>query len=129
METVEEQMEYGDHCVHGTNVGTPGGADLMCQLCELGLTEWVEDPLLELQVKIHYTTENVEKDIPWSASRVYPLRIRMSTLLEEFDDTVDKLVQEMARFEDMVCAHERVKADPKWRLHPVEKGYWDEPQG
>ncbi len=39
-ETVEEQIEYGDHCEpHGNPVGTPGGADVMCQLCELGLTD------------------------------------------------------------------------------------------
>jgi len=38
METLTEQIEYGGYCVHGTNTGTPGGADLMCGACEAGQT-------------------------------------------------------------------------------------------
>ena len=38
MESLQEQIEYGDRCIHGTNIGTPGGADLMCGACEEGLT-------------------------------------------------------------------------------------------
>jgi hypothetical protein len=51
MESVEEQIEYGNHCgPHGNPVGTPGGADIMCQLCEDGLTTWVEDPSWSLRL-------------------------------------------------------------------------------
>ena len=38
MESVQEQLEYGDSCMHGTGIGTSGGADLMCHLCESWLT-------------------------------------------------------------------------------------------
>ena len=39
MESVAEQIEYGiDICIHGRNLGTPGGADLMCGDCEAGFT-------------------------------------------------------------------------------------------
>lgn len=45
METIREQIAMGRHCVHGTAVGTPGGADLMCGRCEDGATRWVPTPL------------------------------------------------------------------------------------
>lgn len=51
-ETVQEQMEYGSYCKHGTNVGTPGGADLMCHNCEMGYDTWYDDPAWILQVKL-----------------------------------------------------------------------------
>lgn len=39
MESVAEQIEYGMNiCIHGRNLGTPGGADLMCGDCEAGFT-------------------------------------------------------------------------------------------
>lgn len=38
MEPLWEQVAYGDHCMHGTAIGTPGGADLMCGPCEMGMT-------------------------------------------------------------------------------------------
>lgn len=43
-ETIEEQIEYGNRCEpHGNPTGTPGGADIMCSQCEMGLTTWVQD--------------------------------------------------------------------------------------
>lgn len=42
-EELWEQVIYGDHCVHGTPIGTPGGADLMCMWCEDGYTHWLDD--------------------------------------------------------------------------------------
>lgn len=49
MESLREQIEYGGHCSpHGTAIGTPGGADLMCGLCEQGLTRWVPEVRYEL---------------------------------------------------------------------------------
>jgi hypothetical protein len=32
----------GGHCVHGTAIGTPGGADLMCGACEDERTNLVD---------------------------------------------------------------------------------------
>jgi hypothetical protein len=49
-EELWEQVIYGRHCVHGTPVGTPGGADLMCGLCEDGLDRWVDDTWTEYRV-------------------------------------------------------------------------------
>ena len=42
MESIEEQVRYGGHCVHGTAIGTPGGADLMCGACEDGYTNLID---------------------------------------------------------------------------------------
>lgn len=51
METREEQARYGGHCTpHGIMVGTPGGEDLMCGLCEMGFTNWVPDPSWVLRI-------------------------------------------------------------------------------
>lgn len=41
METLREQLELGGWCIHGTQVGTPGGADLVCRYCEDNWT-WEE---------------------------------------------------------------------------------------
>lgn len=38
----------GDHCIHGTYVGTPGGGDYLCGLCEEGWTYWVKAPWYQL---------------------------------------------------------------------------------
>ena len=44
-ETDQEQLEYGNvTCVHGMNLGTPGGADFMCGECESGFDKRVECP-------------------------------------------------------------------------------------
>ena len=50
METAQEQAHYGGRCIHGTATGTPGGADLMCQLCELGYFDWIEVPRYSLML-------------------------------------------------------------------------------
>jgi len=52
MESLQEQIEYGTWCMHGQPLGTPCGADLMCGLCEDGLTHWVEDPYLTLELTL-----------------------------------------------------------------------------
>jgi hypothetical protein len=51
MESIQEQVEYGGRCQHGTAIGTPGGADLMCGLCEDGFDTWVEDPYFTLTIR------------------------------------------------------------------------------
>jgi len=38
MESLQEQIEYGDHCVHGNAIGTPSGYDILCGRCENGET-------------------------------------------------------------------------------------------
>ena len=47
-ESIWEQVVYGDRCMHGTPIGTPGGADLMCGYCEDGYTTWVPERTFEL---------------------------------------------------------------------------------
>lgn len=47
-ESLNEQIQYGMRCQHGTSLGTPGGADLMCGYCEDGLDVWVDDPRFRL---------------------------------------------------------------------------------
>ena len=37
----------GDHCIHGTYIGTPSGADYICGFCEDGLTRRVSRTVYE----------------------------------------------------------------------------------
>ena len=39
-EDMRDMELYGRRCMHGVNVGTPGGFDLMCGFCEDGYTQW-----------------------------------------------------------------------------------------
>lgn len=68
-ESIAEQMEYGDHCKHGTNIGTPGGADLMCHWCEMGMDTWVNNPRFELMFEVkwndHVLLQATKTNISW----------------------------------------------------------------
>lgn len=74
-ESIHEQMEYGSRCRHGVNLGTPGGADLMCGYCEMGLDTWVEDPLWQLQFSVtwdgHQLVPPTATDIQWRESGTF----------------------------------------------------------
>ena len=52
METRQEQAHYGDRCTpHGVAIGTPGGYDILCGLCEAGLFDWIESPRYALTLE------------------------------------------------------------------------------
>ena len=66
MESLREQILYGDHCMHGTAIGTPGGADLMCGYCEDGMTTWHEDIGYTLWFRFTDQDLNDDMGVPWS---------------------------------------------------------------
>jgi len=116
-ETVEEQMEYGTLCVHGRNLGTPGGADLMCGWCEDGYTHWVDDPSYMLYVGFRQVP-------PKEAAFAMPISWRQSELTKgevDWGYVADCLGVGMAGMSPEM-------AGPfQWRVYQVEGGYWDVP--
>jgi len=115
-ETVEEQMYYGDHCKHGTNIGTPGGADLMCQLCELGLDTWVANPAYEMMFEItwddHVLLQPTATGVRWRAK-------------DDHDFTLSKIM-------NLVEEHQRIASESDavivatYSVEQRDSGYWAE---
>lgn len=101
-ETVAEQLLYGDHCRHGTNIGTPGGADLMCQPCEMGLFRWVNDPLYTL------TLDGISF-LGWN--------FRVSEM-----GKADRAKAKVRRWLRMHSHH----WDGVWEMRQLDAGYWTE---
>ena len=120
METVAEQMEYGRTCVHGYNLGTPGGADLMCPLCEDGYTKWVDDPQYGLAFTFgdldEWTTRRVayESGISWSESEGIEVGIERFTQRMEAIYDIDGFEDYMGKF--------------RWQFVKTHNGYWTQPR-
>lgn len=106
-EPLHEQIGYGSYCRHGTNIGTPGGADLMCGYCEMGLTKWVADPLYRLYIHGQVPIPMVS----WRLSEI-------NTVLTM---SVKRRIVHLKRLG-------RVAAEAQWELEMVEieSGYWEE---
>ncbi len=119
METVAEQIEYGTRCVHGHNVGTPGGADLMCPLCEDGYTKWVEDPSYSLAFTFgdldEWATRQaaLEGYVSWRESE--DIDEGMARLRRQVESVFD-----IDGFEDMMHKF-------RWQFVKVHNGYWTQP--
>lgn len=107
----------GDHCMHGTYIGTPCGADYICGLCEDGYTKWVSDPrsalLLGFGVDPAQTGHRLEQTA-WRASegpetafqRVLAAAERIQDILGEFQSRED--------YPTLV-----------WVVVQTDGGYWD----
>lgn len=96
METIQEQIEYGSFCKHGTALGTPGGADIMCQLCEIGLDTWVPDPTYRfiMILKHNGTSVEVRRIGPWHESDIntgagWAKLTRLAEIIQEVPDISD----------------------------------------
>ena len=113
-ETDQEQIEMGGYCVpHGNPIGTPGGADIMCHECEMGLTRWVEDPIWALRVgpergEVNFTT----------------FLFRQS----EYDNPSVATLRRMAKMKRflMMFGTEDVLETFTYEMHRVQGGYWAE---
>jgi hypothetical protein len=67
MESIREQMSYGNVCKpHGVNIGTPMGADLMCQLCEMGMDTWVKEKGYTLWFRFDDADLQDDTSVPWT---------------------------------------------------------------
>lgn len=47
-----DELDYGHYCIHGTNIGTPGGTDYLCGLCESGFDTPVSVATYEVGVGV-----------------------------------------------------------------------------
>ena len=114
-ETIEEQIEYGDRCTpHGNPVGTPGGADIMCSLCEGGLTNWVPDQSWVLWIGPK------GGQIGFSS-----FRFRESEYSNPSQTTLRRMVS-MKKFLDMFGTEDEALKPFVYEMHRSNEGYWTE---
>lgn len=103
------------HCIHGTYIGTPGGPDHICQLCEDGMTAWVKDPMYQVVIEFCY---------PNGTSQQMPTRIKW-TLSEQLQDA-DTIGRCMTRVAELAR-----QADPNVQVNVIVErktlGYWKQP--
>lgn len=115
-ESVQEQIEYGDHCRHGVAVGTPGGADLMCHYCEMGMNTWVENPRYALYLTFgqeapEYNDASLE-ELSWRGEPDKQTVAHIMSTARLWQRTVEKL---HAGFPTL-----------HFEVRQTEKGYWSE---
>ena len=115
-ESLNEQIEYGIHCQHGTALGTPGGADLMCGLCEDGLDVWIDDPRFRL----------VEFVSPGCALPFLGFEIQQSTLDEDLSFAWRRLVKAFAPFMEVTDEtwREMKASGYEFGFQQMRSGYW-----
>ena len=124
METLAEQIEYGDHCIHGVNIGTPGGADLMCGLCEDGCNMLHDDPSYTLlltfgQEAPEWNGEGLQETW-WRLSDLDSLvgAGRVWDKIEARAQSWQKTLSEILNREDLPVLF--------WEARLVDHGYWDQ---
>lgn len=104
----------GDFCRHGRYIGTPGGADYMCQLCELGFDRWVADPLWGVMLTFGKPADG-------------PVQYRRVVWWRE-SDGIEKAWGELA---DVAASWEAYATLPAggatlyWEAAKFDEGYWD----
>ena len=108
----------GDRCVHGTYVGTPGGADFMCGLCEDGLDYWVEDPSYELMIGLNDGPAFVAGSAHWLSNIAKRDRwaLRRLVLLRRDIRTFSQLIEDSNR-----------QAVPTFQMRLADSGRWEDP--
>lgn len=121
-----EQQAYGNHCMHGTAVGTPSGADFMCGWCEDGYTHWRDDPLFNLEWRIR-VREGYSKNnewTPWMEGKGKVLRGYGWRESSGFHAAWGVICDAAFTFHNDLPAIEY-----EWRVRQVDDGYWtDEAQ-
>jgi len=118
METLEEQIEYGGRCRHGTAIGTPGGYDLMCGLCEDGFNIFVADPAWSLLLTLGQEAGEYETG-----------SLILHTWRETYDvETVTRQIRRQAdRWDDMTRTGEFNKIPVPtlhWEARRMDSGFW-----
>lgn len=110
MESLQDQITYGRHCVHGVPVGTPGGADLMCGYCEDGDVWWVESPRYGLFIETISTGLTSGAVAEWSDP------------LTADDEYIARAWARISEWVAMAEGHDDVRLIVK----PTRLGYWDQ---
>jgi len=115
-ETLQEQIEYGSRCKpHGVPLGTPGGADLMCGLCESGMTTWVADKHYEL---VYYA--NVDWPIKFGSLGYESDGINADNIFEWVLEVVEDIVPDHNLEDWQLLA----RLGWKWGVRVESNGYW-----
>jgi hypothetical protein len=120
-ESLQEQIEYGSRCMHGTALGTPGGADLMCGLCESGLTEWVPDP----KYGLGFTYGDID---PYSM-RQQARHSRVSWWGSDDPSIGWALIWEQVKsLSEVTTSEDKTIVNMlRWQAIKIEDGYWVDP--
>lgn len=122
-ETLLEQIGYGRTCMHGTKIGTLGGVDLLCGMCEAGFTVWVEDPQWAMFIRF-----GIWDHLEWSApGRGDQARVHWSES-DSPRNAIYRILQEARRIEAIATRHgqEFPQGLVTYGVFKVADGYWAE---
>jgi hypothetical protein len=120
-ESVEEQIEYGGYCsTHGNPIGTPGGADIMCHLCEVGFTKWVENPEYTLQMRLMSPGKPLYYQGAWISLGPGFLTIRESQMVK-----ANRTLLKIRKYLLVFAGHSPYDGIFEWRMKQTGDGYWD----
>jgi hypothetical protein len=109
MESEREQLLYGNRCKHGTNIGTPSGADFMCQYCEDGADTWVPDPFFELK----YGLDLMARPVTLAGWHQSDSKAKWAQLTEEW-----------TKADALWVSPEALAQNPTFEAVMVSDGYW-----
>ena len=105
----------GSYCVHNHYIGTPGGADFMCGLCEDGLTYFVSDPAYRLVITVADSSFPSDSKV-WRSDLTDPPRYALKALA--------RLRREMRSVS--VIATDTV-IPVTFRMEEADGGRWEDP--
>jgi len=84
-----DELDYGRYCQHGTNIGTPGGSDYLCGLCEDGLNKRVPVTIYGACYAVAYLDNPYKNE--WPTLKGYgseaEMRRAVETMSAEMDHT------------------------------------------
>lgn len=119
METRTEQATYGMRCDHGAPLGTPGGYDLTCHLCESGLTHWYADPMYAMQMGLP------DENMPWWPE-LPNMSIATTAMWRASDLTGPNACMTMRRklqkWDDLLG-----EGNVEYQVVKIDEGYWGQP--
>jgi hypothetical protein len=115
-----EQLIYGDVCKHGTAIGTPGGADFLCGLCESGMDYWIPEPSFQV-----FMAFNPDHDGSVPATRWRDRYLLSDVLSQEL--IIQSIIQMyVGLMEDPEASDvwEQTLQGMEWEVKQVADGYW-----
>lgn len=123
-ETLEDQLYYGRTCVHGRNVGTPGGYDILCGDCEMGYTKWVDEPLFQLQSTWEHPNESRPVTM-WADGKLAVYYRRGEW--EHRNEWADAYMDRLRNWGEIAGKVKDSGGTVTFQMVQVDAGYWDTP--
>lgn len=124
-EDYEDARRFGTRCLHGTNVGTPGGMDLMCGLCENGLTRWYPDPMYGLQMRLLSAAPEMEWWPPLQHISIQQTAVWRESNLSG-PNACMTMRRKLSAWSEMFETEGELNT-LEYRVLQVDEGYWGEP--